>query len=432
MTEKTELLQSCTVKLSLVQESSNDYVTGFFISSTLILTCAHGIAENAGIGGQVWGNWQGQIFSARVEKMLEDCDRFDFALLQLVLPLDNSAFLELDSSLKVGDILYNFGYPDAHKIGEPSTFKYEGLDGDDPPLLKFTGDRVLSGLSGSPLLNQRTGKVCGIVVLNRDYKLDFGGWGVPISTIFTVFPELQPQPITFPAHPFVSHRAIDDPAYLFGRERELTFIFDTLNVGSGVALIGETGMGKTAILKAIASQTESRLQESRQPVYANLSNIFNEEEFYLTLCDRIGIEFCRGGYWFARRLRDRRILLLLDNIDNMKWEGLDRQVRAQFRDLANQGKSSPLRLVVATRTPLERLFDDSGVDSPFVNICSERILKPWDDAIARDFIEGCLRGHSRQFSEKEIYQIILDSKGIPANVIDEGRKLCDRYRYDGE
>lgn len=428
MTEETPPdLKSCAVKLSLARQSNAVYVTGFFISSKSILTCAHDIAKAANIGGEIRVEWQDGENVATVEKI-----QLDLALLKLVSPLRDRNFFSLDSSLEIGDILHNFGYPDEHKIGEPSTFKFIGFDGNNPPLLKFTEDRVRPGLSGSPLSNQRTGKICGIVVQTRDRSQSLGGWGIPVSTIFEVFPELKPQTIAFPVNPFVSHQAIDDPAYLFGREKELKFIFDTLNGGSGVALIGKTGMGKSAILKAIASQTESRLQESRQPVYANLSNIFNEEDFYLALCDRIGIEFCRGGYWFARRLRDRRILLLLDNIDNMRWEGLDRQVRAQFRDLADRGQNSPLRLVVATRMPLERLFADSGVDSPFVNICSERILKPWNDAIARDFIEGCLRGNPIQFSEKEIYKIILDSRGIPANVIYEGRKVCDRYRYDGE
>jgi hypothetical protein len=45
-------------------------------------------------------------------------------------------------------------------------------------------------MSGAPLLNQRTGKVCGIVKFTRDRSFDLGGGAVPTSVILAQFPEL--------------------------------------------------------------------------------------------------------------------------------------------------------------------------------------------------------------------------------------------------
>ncbi len=45
----------------------------------------------------------------------------------------------------------------------PATFHCEGFTGDEPGLIKFALRQVRPGMSGAPLLNQRTGKVCGIV-----------------------------------------------------------------------------------------------------------------------------------------------------------------------------------------------------------------------------------------------------------------------------
>src|SRR5262245_56551323 len=45
-------------------------------------------------------------------------------------------------------------------------------------------------MSGAPLLNQRTGKVCGVVKFTRDRSIDLGGGAVPISVVLSKFGEL--------------------------------------------------------------------------------------------------------------------------------------------------------------------------------------------------------------------------------------------------
>jgi predicted AAA+ superfamily ATPase len=83
---------------------------------------------------------------------------------------------------------------------------------------------------------------------------------------------------------------IEDMSLLFGREREIRRIFETLNSGSSVALIGERRIGKSSILKAIEQQSENCLLRRRQPINLNLNLISNDEDFYHALCDRVGIK----------------------------------------------------------------------------------------------------------------------------------------------
>jgi hypothetical protein len=78
--------------------------------------------------------------------------------------------------------LYSFGYPEGSP-GEPATFDIEGLTGDDPPRIKFKAGQVKPGMSGSPLLNIRTGAVCAILVSTRGRQSSLGGYGIPVSTI---------------------------------------------------------------------------------------------------------------------------------------------------------------------------------------------------------------------------------------------------------
>jgi len=51
--------------------------------------------------------------------------------------------------------------------------------------------QVRPGMSGSPLLNQRTGKVCGIVKFTRDRSFDLGGGAIPTHVILEQFPQLR-------------------------------------------------------------------------------------------------------------------------------------------------------------------------------------------------------------------------------------------------
>jgi hypothetical protein len=227
--------------------------------------------------------------------------------------------------------------------------------------------------------------------------------------------------IKVPYNPFIPLcGSIKKPQQLFGREHEIRRIFELLNSGSSVALVGEEGIGKSSILQAVSQQAQTQLYPPRKPVYLDLGHVIDEADFYFALCDQIGIEE-QKGYRLSRTLKRHQLLflLILDNVEKMAWDGFTNQVRSQIRALATDG-NPPLRLVVAARTPLNKLFPDSGMVSPFENICQEEMINRWDKETCCDFIASRLEHTSIQFSNNEITKLIQTSRGHPQQLM----RLC--------
>jgi tetratricopeptide (TPR) repeat protein len=182
-----DLLQQCTVKLTI---SGVSHGTGFFVAPGLILTCAHVVKGAGGKSIQVrWQNHENWA-EAVVEKSFPD--PYDLALLRVTLPMDsNPPCVYLGEEFQPHDKLYLFGYPDeGDPQGEPRTFNCDGKTGSEIPWILFNLGQVRPGMSGSPLLNQQTRKVCGIVKFTRDRKIDMGGGAVTSTVILDRFPAL--------------------------------------------------------------------------------------------------------------------------------------------------------------------------------------------------------------------------------------------------
>ncbi|NEQ73548.1 MAG: AAA family ATPase [Okeania sp. SIO2C9] len=246
-----------------------------------------------------------------------------------------------------------------------------------------------------------------------------------VSTVnnFDVLPESQQQV----SNPFIPLTGIiDNPKLFFNREREINRIFEVLNSGSSIAIIGNSGVGKSSLLKAIAQKATQYLRQPRRPIYIDLQHIHSDDDFYAALCDEVGIEKC-SGYKLNRNIKKYRILLLLDVVENMSYDWFTNQLRSQLRALAND-IVPPLRLVVAASKRLDILFPDSGdKTSPFKNICIEEYLEPWNEETIRAFIESRLQAdfleqeyQEIKFSEDEILEIIKTSGGYPIEVM----RLC--------
>ncbi|MGD1872411.1 MAG: CHAT domain-containing protein [Mastigocoleus sp.] len=232
-------------------------------------------------------------------------------------------------------------------------------------------------------------------------------------------------------NPFIPRSGIvKNPNKFFGRHKELNRIFETLNSGSSVALIGAREIGKSSLLWAISQQAETKLIPPRKAIYLDMSQVYDEEDFYYALCSEVGIDECKG-IRLTRTLKKQRppLLLLLDEIEKMTWDGFTNQVRGQLRGLAN-GHDAPLRLVVAASTSLDKLFPDSndiGMVSPFQNICLEEEIKLWDEVTVRDFISHRLQNNPIQFTEAEITQIITNCGGYPKEIMQMCYRIYARY-----
>jgi hypothetical protein len=247
--------------------------------------------------------------------------------------------------------------------------------------------------------------------------------------------ELEPPNINY-NNPFIpQHGKIDDPRFFFGREREIRRVFETLNSGSNVAVIGESALGKSSVLQAIYREAPHQLRYARQPIYIDLQIVCDEDDFYGDLCHKAGIEKAKGGN-LSRVLESNPLLLLLDEVENMRWEGFTNPTRSLLRGLT-EGYNPPLRLVIAARTSLDILFPGTNMTSPFKG--HEETLKQWDDRICREFIASRLQAswltpvaQPVNFTEAEIVRLIAKSGGYPQELMQLCYQTYDRYLKDAK
>jgi DNA-binding CsgD family transcriptional regulator len=219
---------------------------------------------------------------------------------------------------------------------------------------------------------------------------------------------------------------VDEPQLFFNRKREIRQVFEILNSGGSVAVIGERGIGKSSLLLAICREAKQQLQPPREPIYLNLQLLENEDEFYADLCEQVGIEKSRG-YMLTRALRGKRLLLAIDKVEKMtRKEFSDGYIFSHLRGLV-EGSEAPVRLVLAASKPLNSLFEDEGMTSPFTNICIEENLGTWEDTTARAFIADRLDSSSVTFTEEEIIALVQESGGHPQRLMQLCYQTYARY-----
>ena len=386
MSQLENLLQQCTVKLSLPGQMG--WGTGFFVAPEWILTCAHVVKGAKGEPVQVWWQKQENWSEAVVEDLLPD--PYDLALLRVKLPPDtNPPCVYLDGAIQSRDPLYLFGYPDQDfPNGCPVTLNCEGLTGDEPGLIKFALGQVRPGMSGAPLLNQRTGKVCGIVKFTRDRSFDLGGGAVPTAAILEKFPQLrefqeqfyqrdrrwrdlEPKPsltrqeyhnrqaLLTKVNNFWVKSVLEKSLYnqviieFWLEERpdaitnpwsviietddsspqplpdgtKIIDIFDQIGTGRTLLILGEPGSGKTTSLLELTRDLIFRAEQNINlpiPVVFNLSTWANE----LQKIEDWLVEELNDKYYVSKKIglalvTQQQLLPLLDGLDEVKAEYRD-------------------------------------------------------------------------------------------------------------
>jgi len=229
-------------------------------------------------------------------------------------------------------------------------------------------------------------------------------------------------PAVYPPNPFtpLSGR-ITDPTCIFDRQHEVQQALDYLRSGSSVAFIGASGVGKSSLLTLLKERAETEL--GRTPILLDMQKLHSEDDYYQALCEEVGIATVKGGWQLERALRGRRLLLLLDEIEKMTWDGFSHNLRAELRGLA-EGECAPFKLALVARSPLDRLFPDSDRNtSPLAGICQQIPVKTWDDATARAFIQQRLSGTPVRFSDDEIKHLVLSSNGLPLRLMQSAFNL---------
>ncbi len=177
-----QLLRDCTVRVELNGKPNG---TGFFVAPGLILTCAHVVSKAT--DNKLVVTWKGQSLPAQIKKVSNE-QYPDLALLTIELTTHPCVFL-LDDAQPL-DRLYTYGYPDQHPEGDPATLECEGTTNEQTPLLRLKNAQIRPGMSGAPVLNLRTQRVCGQMQYTRGRENDMGGRALPVSMILREFPEL--------------------------------------------------------------------------------------------------------------------------------------------------------------------------------------------------------------------------------------------------
>lgn len=218
------------------------------------------------------------------------------------------------------------------------------------------------------------------------------------------------------ANPFGLTGRLEDPKYYLVRQPFTQRIFNELAKGVSLSLVGESQTGKSSLLWYIYQNGPERLARSATDfVYIDMQLIHTEDDFYAYICDELAIPVNRG-YMLGRSLKDRQIILCLDEIEKMTWEGFTLNVRTDLRGLAD-GQNNTLTLIIASRSPLHQLFPDSPLStSPLANLCQQLNMPPLTLGEIRKLVTQYVANPDVLFTEQSLEMIWQQTQGHPYGV----------------
>ena len=227
--------------------------------------------------------------------------------------------------------------------------------------------------------------------------------------------------------PFSDVGRITDPARFFDREDLLRRVFDELGKHANLCLVGESQVGRSSVLSMICALGQQRMGlRSDAFAYLSIEWVDGEDDFYTAFSHVLGLNETLRGYNLRRALSGRRVVVCIDDVDMMEAQGIGIRVRSQLRGLAD-GADAPLKLVIASRLPLDRLFPDlPELDSPLAGICRHLTLEPFSPEVSRVFLAHRLDGTGVTFDESQIVALWTESMGYPGRL----RHAADRLYHN--
>ena len=412
-------LQRCTVRLNVASSQG----TGFFIAPNWILTCAHVVESAKDKPVQVFWKAENHNYTATVTQLYKY--PIDLALLKLQEDFLHHPCVELDGTEPhINDDLYIFGYPKNSEVdysqGDSASFKYEGISFKEVTssqeniiLYKLKQGQIISGFSGSPLLNLRTRKVCGIVHLSRDEGNDLGGRAVSAQVIKEKFPDIFQQNQQFHQqkpkgeNPFEYGSPVL-PERFYGRKREILEIKNRIGAISPqcINLVGLRRNGKSSLLRYIKERINEFCSPAQKPLVVTLDltnrNFHTPEGIIEGL--RREIHKLTGNFpWSKEDNEDGfavedglqellhegyRLIILLDEFEAIasKKERLE-LFQDWGEDWRSKASAGLLTMVIASKRPLTEVYESLSLGSPFSNIFSTTILGALEEEAYQGIIQ---------------------------------------------
>jgi hypothetical protein len=185
------LLRACTVRIDIGGAPKG---SGFFVAPGHVVTCAHVLetvdfASPDAVAAIEVSDVDGARYEVEAVPTYEPDD--DLAVLR-VAPSYNHHCVLLIRGLRMFDRFLTFAYPQAHREGLARAIVSEGTTGDER-LQAFADGQIEPGMSGAPVLNRRTGGVCGVLSLTRNELAALGGYAIPIERLSLLSPTLMRQ-----------------------------------------------------------------------------------------------------------------------------------------------------------------------------------------------------------------------------------------------
>ncbi|MFB9448877.1 HEAT repeat domain-containing protein [Dactylosporangium vinaceum] len=182
-------LHAATVRLSVGPATG----TGFFVTDQLLVSCAHLLPAAAQIGAEVSIHVGGRTCTGVIRELLRGAPKSeypDLICIDVGDPIPDVSWAFLGPGATAGDEVYAYGFPKAYADGDSFYGRIEGIAGvgTGRELLKFQQTRVSEGVSGSPLLNIRTGAICGMI--QSAFNRGEGGRALGSDKIFELLPDV--------------------------------------------------------------------------------------------------------------------------------------------------------------------------------------------------------------------------------------------------
>jgi hypothetical protein len=179
-----QLLKASTVRVSTAGKAYEGM--GFFFAPGLALTSGHVVTQAEGEMVQVF--LAGEQHAVPAEVKYRFPEEVGLVILQ-VQTTEAVPCTYLDADIKPGDQGYTFGCTGTSRKIHRVMLECEGMMGSAIGISHLAGRSKHLQLNGSPILNQRTGKICGIVHTPRQPD-SYRGEAVPMGVIFAEFPAL--------------------------------------------------------------------------------------------------------------------------------------------------------------------------------------------------------------------------------------------------